>query len=273
MLTLVLSAVLGATPSIAAPGFTCTRLEPTLCDAWLEHFVANLTARGLKVTTKNDMAEIIGVERQKQLLGCSDTSGSCLAELAGALGVASILSGTIARTESGFLSTLKVIDASNGATKWSATTRVDTEKELFAFFDAEAGTLVSTIAPDAKPVRGGVPPIVKWIPAMAGAIGVGVGVGLLGASVGQAQILKDQIANPEPLTRDLGDNFTVEQEIAQAALEGRSLQLAGWVSVGAGSAAVLASFVWWLLSPSSTVSAAVVPTRDGGLFSFSLELP
>ncbi|MBL8921902.1 MAG: hypothetical protein JNJ54_23830 [Myxococcaceae bacterium] len=273
MLTLALFTALGATPSIAAPGFTCTRLEPTLCDAYLEHFVANLSARGLKVTTKNDMAELIGVERQKQLLGCSATSGSCLAELAGALGVSSILSGTIARTESGFLSTLKVIDASNGATKWSATTRVDTEKELFGFFDVEAGTLVSTIAPDARPVRGGVPTIVKWVPAMAGAVAVGVGIGLLGASMGEAQHLREQIANPQPLGKVLVDEFTVEQDIVLTAAEGRGLQLAGWISVGLGGAAVVSSFLWWLLTPSSTVSTAVVPIRGGGLVSFSMELP
>lgn len=274
MWPLVLSAALGATPSIAAPGFTCARLEPTLCDAYLEHFVANLTARGLKVTTKNDMAEIIGVERQKQLLGCSATSGSCLAELAGALGVSSILSGTIARTESGYLSTLKVIDASNGATKWSATTRVDTEKELFGFFDAEAGTLVSTIAPDAKPVRGGVPTIVKWIPGLVGAALVSFGAGMLGVSAGEAQILKEQIAHPRALTDVLvAPDYTVEDELLRASEDGRVAQLVGWISIGVGASAIVSSFLWWIFTPSPSVGVALVPAPGGGLFSFSLELP
>jgi TolB-like protein len=273
MLTLVLTATLGASPSLAAPGFTCSGLEPALCDAYLEHFVANLTARGVPVTTRNDMANVLGIERQRQLLGCSDDKGSCLTELAGALGVANLLSGSVSRTESGYLSTLKVIDASSGATKWSATTRVDTEKALFAFFDAEAGTLVSTIAPDAKPVRPGTPAVVKWIPGMVGAALIGVGVGLFSVAGQKAQLLRDQIADPEPLTLMIGGGLTVEDEILEAAEVGRTAQTFGWVSMGVGGAAIVSSFLWWLLTPSSPVAVALVPAPGGGVASFSLRLP
>jgi TolB-like protein len=274
MVTLLLAAAVGAAPAIAAPGLTCSGVDPALCDAYLEHFVANLTNRGVKVTTKNDVAQLVGIERQKQLLGCATTDGSCLAELAGALGVAMLLSGTVAKTESGYVSTLKLIDASDGATKWSATTRVDTEKQLFAFFDEQASAAVATVAPDAQPKSQGVPTVVKWIPAMAGAVAIGVGVGLLGASVGEAQLLKNQIAKPRPLNEPVPNSMvTVEGQLSAAADRGRALQLAGWLSVGLGGAAVVSSLLWWLLTPSPGVSAALVPMPGGGLLSFSLELP
>jgi TolB-like protein len=146
MVTLILWGALAAAPNLAAPGLQCSGIEPALCDAYLEHFVSNLTNRGLTVTTKNDMAQIMGAERQRQLMGCTTESSACLAELTAALGVANLLTGTVAKTESGYVSTLKVLGASDGSTKWSATKRIDTEKELFVFLDEQAGALVGVVA-------------------------------------------------------------------------------------------------------------------------------
>ena len=45
-------------------------------------------AADIRVMTSGEVAQVIGLERQKQLLGCSETGASCMAELAGALTVA-----------------------------------------------------------------------------------------------------------------------------------------------------------------------------------------
>lgn len=81
MVTLILWGALAAAPTLAAPGLQCSGVEPALCDAYLEHFVGQLTSRRLAVTTKNDMAQIMGAERQRQLVGCTTESSACLAEL------------------------------------------------------------------------------------------------------------------------------------------------------------------------------------------------
>lgn len=272
MLPLLLGLALTATPNLAAPGLQCAGVDPVVCDAYLEHFVANLTNRGVKVTTKNDMGEVLGVERQKQLLGCASGDSSCLTELAGALGVGALLSGTVAKTESGYVSTLKVIDATSGSTKWAATTRVDTEKALFGFFEDQAGALAQTLAPQGS--RGGVSPVVKWIPAMVGGVAAIVGGVLFSEAAAEAGVLRAQLADPQPLSKVLEPpDFTVEDDLRIAAQNGRTFQTAGWLCVGVGAAAVVSSFVWWLLTPSSPVTATLVPSPNGALLGLALELP
>lgn len=274
MLTLLLSGALAAAPTLAAPGLQCSGIEPALCDAYLEHFVGNLTNRGLVVTTKNDMAQIMGAERQRQLVGCTTESNACLAELTAALGVANLLTGTVAKTESGYVSTLKVLDASAGATKWSATTRVDTEKALFVFFEEQAGALIGVVAPGVASAR--TSPVVKWIPAMVGGLAAIIGGTLLLASEGEAALLEDYAASLDPLAKYRADpdaqGLSYEDYILSIGASGRDFQIAGWVTFGLGLAAITSSIVWALL-PSSPVTATVIPGAQGATFGLAMELP
>lgn len=263
MVFVVALASLAATPNLAAPGFQCAGIEPALCDAYLEHFVGTLTTNGVKVTTKNDMAQVLGVERQKELLGCSNASTSCLAELAGALGVAQLLSGSVAKTESGYVSTLKVIDSQTGEPKWTATTRVDTEKQLFAFFEQQGTGLAEQLVP-----RSGPPTIVKWIPAMVGGLfALAGGVFLLVAN-DEAAALRDYSRNGVSLV----EGTTSADDIRDTAEVGRTAETLGWVGLSLAGAAIASSVLWALL-PSSPVTAAVVPTPHGATLGLTLELP
>jgi TolB-like protein len=82
--------VLGLTP---AGG-----LEPAMADALTDAIAAEVSRAGLfDVTSQKDMQTVLGLERQRQLLGCSDEAASCLTELAGALGARFVLSGSVAR--------------------------------------------------------------------------------------------------------------------------------------------------------------------------------
>ncbi|MBL8940301.1 MAG: hypothetical protein JNM69_37490 [Archangium sp.] len=264
MLFVVALATLAATPNLAAPGLQCAGIEPALCDVYLEHFVGTLTSYGVKVTTKNDMAQVLGVERQKQLMGCATDSGSCLAELAGALGVAQLLSGSVAKTESGYVSTLKVIDSQTGEPKWTATTRVDTEKQLFAFFEERGSALAGELLP-----RSGPPTVVKWIPAMVGGLlALAGGVFLLVAN-DEAAALRDYVLNGTSLV----EGMTTASDIRNSAETGRAAEALGWLGIGMGAAAIAASVLWTVLAPSSPVTAAVVPTPQGATLGLTLELP
>ncbi len=265
MVFVVALATLAATPNLAAPGFQCAGIEPALCDAYLEHFVGTLTSNGVKVTTKNDMAQVLGVERQKQLMGCTSDSSSCLAELAGALGVAQLLSGSVAKTESGYVSTLKVIDSQTGEPKWTATTRVDTEKQLFAFFEERAVALAEQLVPPSGP-----PTVVKWIPAMVGGALVLVGTVLLATAYDQAARLRRFITDGTPV---LDGAPTTAEAIRDTANSGRGAEFIGWIGISVGGAAIASSVLWALLAPSSSVTAAVIPTPHGATLGLTLELP
>ncbi|MBS2030498.1 MAG: hypothetical protein JST54_21530 [Deltaproteobacteria bacterium] len=64
---------------------------------------------GLAVLTSEDVQAVVSVDRQRQMLGC--TESSCLAELGGALGVAQVITGSVARLGASWLIHLQVIDA------------------------------------------------------------------------------------------------------------------------------------------------------------------
>ena len=86
-LLLPASAVLG-TESLK---FTVVGIDPQVADAYSDHFVTLLGRdRRLSLTTQKDISQVLGLERQRELLGCTDGKVSCLAELAGALGVDAI---------------------------------------------------------------------------------------------------------------------------------------------------------------------------------------
>lgn len=62
-----------------------------------------------KALSASEMAALIGIERQKQLLGCADDETSCLAELAGALGAAYFFDAELSRPGDRFLLVLRVM--------------------------------------------------------------------------------------------------------------------------------------------------------------------
>src|SRR6185295_5852068 len=92
---------------LASPGFSLVGLSDQKGALFVEHLNKQLELRGVSVTGKNDIAALLGLERQKQLLGCSDEQASCLAELAGALGVDGLLTGSLGKVGNGYVVEVK----------------------------------------------------------------------------------------------------------------------------------------------------------------------
>jgi hypothetical protein len=65
--------------------------------------------RGLSALTPDDVQAMLGVERQKQLLGCSESN--CLAEIGGALGAQFIVTSSVAKLGESWLVHLRLLDA------------------------------------------------------------------------------------------------------------------------------------------------------------------
>lgn len=67
--------VLSAEPAplkVAAPGFNVINLEARLGEFYTEHTAQQLKLLGLEVITVREIASMLGLERQRQLLGCSE---------------------------------------------------------------------------------------------------------------------------------------------------------------------------------------------------------
>jgi hypothetical protein len=76
----------------------------------LNDFLAGALAdQGLDVVTSQDITAVLGLEKQKELLGCSD--GSCLAELGGALGADYVVRGNMAVLDTETAVALTLLDA------------------------------------------------------------------------------------------------------------------------------------------------------------------
>src|SRR4051812_14698011 len=107
---LLFAAPVDATVKLASPGLSYVNVDDKLGDFFNEYFAQQLVLQGgIRVTTKNEISSLLGFERQRQLLGCSDQSSSCLAELAGALGVDGIITGSIAKLSSGYAGNIKIV--------------------------------------------------------------------------------------------------------------------------------------------------------------------
>ncbi|MBK7863126.1 MAG: hypothetical protein IPJ65_31850 [Archangiaceae bacterium] len=122
MTTLCLAlALLGAAASDAATATGKPRLvvldlaaggvDPAVAQSLSESLAAEANRTGLfDVTTQKDISTLLGLERQKQLLGCSDESSSCLSELAGAIGARFVLSGSVTRLGDTFQLNVQTLD-------------------------------------------------------------------------------------------------------------------------------------------------------------------
>jgi hypothetical protein len=85
----------------------------------------------LQVLSQGDIAAMLGLERTRQMLGCTEDQG-CMAELAGALDSDRLLSGTLTILERTSLLTVKVLDVKKSRTlaRVTATLLDATEREL-----------------------------------------------------------------------------------------------------------------------------------------------
>jgi len=96
----------------------------------LSALLASEVARrpSLTVIAGADLRALVGFERQKQLLGC--TESSCIAELAGALGVAWLLSSEVSRVGSTWLLSLTLLDANKAVAQGRLTRKAYSDDQL-----------------------------------------------------------------------------------------------------------------------------------------------
>ena len=100
MLSLLLTLSLAAAPAaelrVAAPALSYSNLDPRTGDFFLDALGQQLIKQGIKVTSQKEIAAVLGLERQKQLLG-SGAGDASLMELGGAFGADAILTGSLAK--------------------------------------------------------------------------------------------------------------------------------------------------------------------------------
>lgn len=279
MTFLPLALVLAASPvpqaKLAAPGISIVNMKPELSVFLTEHLAQAMSDNKVDVVTPKQIETILGLERQKELAGCSETG--CAVELANALGVDALLIGEIGKLGEAIQVNLKVISPVNTKQLAAWSTRVNGEDQLFDALNTGARALALQLYPAlgretppalialAKPPEPEVSGLRRWswIPAAVGAVTAAYGF----YSVADAYAVKGQLED-----KTLGYLPPADVQVLRA--RGEASQSTGWVCVGLGGAAVAAGVVMFLAgAPSAPVQASVVPLNGGGAVSLSGSFP
>jgi hypothetical protein len=216
---------------------------------------------GAEATTPQQIAAVLGLERQKALAGCDQDSSDCLVELANALGVDGIAMTNVAKVGAVFQLTLRVIDAARGQAVGTFSRQAAREEDLLGAI-AEGAKLVARDAAAAlkrslklevSPQGGGARKL-AWIPAVGGVAFAAGGVALL---VG-AGLNHDALNATRSAPMDLASAQKLRDE-------GALMQALGAVGIGVGGAALVAAGAMLIFGgPSpSTPQLSVAPVEGG----------
>ncbi|MDQ3264671.1 MAG: DUF3280 domain-containing protein [Myxococcota bacterium] len=206
--------------------------------------------RRFDVVGKSDIDAMLGLERQKQLLGCADDASSCLAELGGALGADYVLLGSVARIDQTRRVDLKLLDAKENRVIAREYAMGATDSELLNRTREALTQLITIIPGGAAVVAAPAGPPLPWV-----GIGTTAAGGALMVGGGLVAALT---------TADFYARRTQLQVAEAVSLEGT--KNLGLVGLGVG-AAVTGVGLWLWLAPGSTTTAVLVPTEDGVMFS------
>lgn len=240
-------------PTVAAGGVSFVNLNDKEGDAYIDFFADRLGRSGrLEVVTRSQIVQLLGLERQRQLMGCPEEGSSCLAELSGALGAEFVLTGSIGKLGSTFTASLKLVNTQTMKAVVSVSERYRSEDGLLDGLAEAARVFVTAVVGPAAEVSATTPAkplgLRVWVPLVATVL-VGAGAGVSwGVSKSNQGLL---------LTGALD-----AQGIHAAALTGAQSQTAAMVLSVAAAVGLAATVILWLLpeSTKSLVSSALRAT-------------
>lgn len=258
LLTSVWVVVLGATPHLASVGFQAAGVDDKTSQFLSSSFATSLAeASGLRVMTNEELAAVLGIERQKQLLGCGEESRTCLAEIAAGLGAPGVVLGSVAIVGSRWAVTVKVIAAKDAQVLAARTGDLGKDANVVEWLQETARLigpgLRKTLAPELPPLEAsaGTARRLSWIPAAGAATVALIGVALFVAASSDLERLRG------------GDpTVTTTGQLAARLDGGRALQGFAWACWGVAAAGLATSVVMFFVGAPAALSAWT--TGDAG---------
>lgn len=264
-----LAAVLSAAPiSVGAPGLTVVQVDPRMAEIFTTSLAQQLTFRGVRVVTGPDMVQLLGYERQQQLLGCGDDG--CRAKLMVSLGVDALLSGQVARLDKTYRLDVRLLEPGTGRVLGAASASADDADRLVANFSVVAeqlGQQLSTALGRPLVPSSDAQVITRWsttkkagfIPLALGAAAVATGI--VGVVLSRNQYALLEGATPaSPLT---------PEQVDRAVTAGKQQQTWGLAANLIGLGLLLAAGGLFLFGGEETVSAGVAVGPSGASIGLS----
>ncbi|MCC6333650.1 MAG: hypothetical protein IT380_06655 [Myxococcales bacterium] len=272
------------TVKIAANEWCRSGLDDVVVQTVETRFYDLLENTGIDVIAPKDVAAVLGLERQRQMMGCTEDS-SCLAEIGGALGADAVLYGCVVRAGSGFTITLRAVNTNTAKPVATHSERVASEDLLQDWLDSNAKLMalelrqaiggeslkeeITSASADLVSVtKGAAPaghhPLRKraWIPlAAAAAGGATAAVGFIGSNAALAD-----------LNRTLEEQGQVTPEAEAIAARGSAMQTVGWIGAGVAAAGLVTAAVFFFLPGKGPAPVAFVGP-SGVLVGISGTLP
>lgn len=246
MSSLLLLLLTAAPHSVVVPQPVVVDVKPEAAAYFAQSLSSALTNKGLKIITQTELQTMLGLERQKQLLGC-ETETTCLAEISSALGADRILQLSIARFTKSLRVTAKLLNA-NGDVLFTQERRASSDDELVDIAPSLASEVYESMFP--TPKRQVVPSLITG-----GAALVGVGFGIAGLV--QAGHFEQQLRGTSPLSYEAWN---------AAVAGGETWQWIARIGFGVGGALAVTSVILALALPAESPAAHVnvVMTAQGG---------
>lgn len=250
-LVLVVMAAAAGKPYVSAATISYVNLSAAEGDAYVDHFAQRLGADGrIEVATRTQLAQLVGLERQRALSGCNDENATCLTEIMGALGTGHAVTGSLGHLGNSFTASLKLVEVSSGRTLTSASEQYEDESALLEGLGRVAARFASVlvgaevaVAPSASVSSSSKLGARVWAPAaVAAALAIGAAVSF-GISLNQAEQLKTA-------------TYADAAELHRAAQMGSGAQTAGWVLAGAAVAGAAVAVVLGLWRPAPHTQAS-----------------
>lgn len=108
---------------LAVPSLSVVDVDSQRGSFLAEHLAQELSDEGAQVVSAQDLTVMLGLDRQRQLMGCN--GGKCVTELAGTLGVDALVTGNVARVSGErYQLNLRMLDAASGQRVRTYTKRV-----------------------------------------------------------------------------------------------------------------------------------------------------
>ena len=205
-----------------------------------------------QVISQRDIQTLLGVERQKQLMGCGDEASSCMTELSGALDARYVLSGQLNRLGGTVQLTLQTLDTQKSQVVGRSLKAAKSAQELRAIIPWAVAEATGTPPPK--------PPSRTWPTVLMVTGGVSI---LAGGVVGFAALTRETSLWRE-LTTAASGKLGAAEYYAGEARDVRERKTMSLVLLAAGAGLLAAGISWWFSLPDVAASRlALLPTGNG----------
>ncbi|MDP1824154.1 MAG: hypothetical protein Q8L48_12955 [Archangium sp.] len=245
----LLSTVLAADkPKLAVLDVQAIGVEPEKAAALGEAITQQLSKRGFfEVISSSDIRTLLGVERQKQLLGCGDSS--CTAELSGALGARFVLQSSLTKLGDSLQLSLQMLDSGKAQTVARSVRLARDVKQLADVLPWALAEATATPLPPA-PSK-----VVPWL-----LIGVGAAT-VAGGGIIAVDGFSRQRALKEELDETSG--FFKPRSVYEKELEAIAINKTSGLTLLAGGAVLLGLGIFLFPKETGGSAVALLPTGNG----------